>query len=120
MYEYTATVVKVTDGDTVIVNVDLGFNIVFQETVRLYGINAYEIKLGKNTTADQKQKGLEGKDFLKSIIEGKKVILKTYKDSKEKYGRYLATIFLPNNELDSLTNINDMMIQKGFAIAAAY
>jgi endonuclease YncB( thermonuclease family) len=120
MYEYVATVVKVTDGDTIVVNIDLGFSITFQEIVRLYGINAYEIKLGKNTTADQKQKGLEGKTFLKNTIEGKKVILKTYKDSKEKYGRYLATILLQNDNSLEVTNINDLMIQNGFAIAATY
>lgn len=105
MYQYKAEVVRVIDGDTVEVLVDLGFNTHRVEKVRIvqrgnHYFNTQETRLGKDTTPDQKVIGLEAKEFAKTLLPvGEKIILNTYKDSKGKYGRFLASIdLLPYNK----------------------
>jgi endonuclease YncB( thermonuclease family) len=69
----------------------------------LSGINAPE----KNTKA-----GKDAKAYIEKLLAGHdEVTIKTYKDEKEKYGRYLAVIFLP----DSTVSVNQMMIDAGHA-----
>ena len=112
MYEYSATVISVYDGDTVTVSVDLGFHISQTMSVRLARINSPEVRGGSST------EGLEARDYLRSILIGKKVTLVTYKDGKEKYGRYLADVYL--GEPRVFNCVNDMMVAKGFAQLREY
>ncbi|GAB4144603.1 MAG: hypothetical protein Fur0015_12390 [Ignavibacteriales bacterium] len=108
-YIYKAKVISVYDGDTITVNIDLGFNTwLFNEKVRLNRINAPEV------TGKSKSKGIQSRDFLRSQILGKDILIETLKDKKEKYGRYLGEIYLKNSNGESL-NINDLMVEKGFA-----
>jgi micrococcal nuclease len=109
MYEYSATVVNIVDGDTIDVTIDLGFYITIKERVRFAGIDAYETKLIKGASQDDKNKGLEAKVFLHELINNKNVKLQTIKQ-KDKYGRFLAIVFLND------ANINDILLEKGFAI----
>ena len=104
-YVYDATVVSIYDGDTIRVNIDLGFNIwLNNEPVRFLGINAPELK------GSERDKGLKSKEWLESKIPpGTKILLKTEKDAQEKYGRYLGTIYLDG------INLNEEMIKQGFA-----
>ena len=100
-YVYRATVVNVHDGDTITVNVNLGFKLTFQDLdVRLDGLNAPEL----NTDA-----GKLSQEFLSKTIMGKDIVLVTKKDATEKYGRYLGTIFLGD------INVNILTIESGFA-----
>jgi micrococcal nuclease len=104
-YQYKATIVSITDGDTVHADIDLGFNTWRRdEDLRLYGIDAPEMK--KETMAA----GKAAREALLGRIMGKEVILCTIKDRREKYGRYLAKIYI-GDEL-----INDWMINQGFAV----
>lgn len=91
-YVYKATVVKVKDGDTIQVDIDLGFDIVMKGIdVRLIGIYAPETF--RPQTPSEKEAGLKVKQFLTDRLPiGKEIILKTQKDNKEKYGRYLGSI----------------------------
>ena len=111
-YEYLATVISVYDGDTITVSVDLGFHISQTMSVRLARINSPEVRGGSST------EGLEARDYLRSILLGKKVTLVTYKDGKEKYGRYLADVYL--GEPRVFNCVNDMMVAKGFAQPKEY
>lgn len=111
MFEYyVKKVSKVVDGDTIDVDIDLGFDISFTSRVRLAGIDTPESR-----TADKIEKalGLEAKAFLKSAIDSAKtVVIKTEKmDSSEKYGRILGWVFLDGSE----TSINEEMIKAGHA-----
>lgn len=112
MYEYSATVISVYDGDTITVSVDMGFHITQTMSVRLARINSPEVRGGSST------EGLEARDYLRSILLGKKVTLVTYKDGKEKYGRYLADVYL--GEPRVFNCVNDMMVAKGFAQLREY
>lgn len=111
MYEYRVKkVLKIVDGDTIDVDLDLGFDISFTQRVRLAGIDTPE---SRTTDKYEKALGLEVKDKLKHAIEAAKtVIIKTEKpDSTEKYGRILGWIFLDENPI----SINQTLIDEGFA-----
>jgi micrococcal nuclease len=106
MFEYMARVLEVIDGDTIDVSVDLGFSVQHTIRIRLYGINTPETR---TRNKEEKQKGLAAKARLKELVEGKFVSIKTKKDNTEKFGRYLAEIYLDN------TNINQTLITEGHA-----
>jgi len=111
MFEYYVKKVnKVVDGDTIDVDIDLGFDISFSSRVRLAGIDTPESR-----TADKMEKalGLESKEYLKKAIEAaKSVVIKTEKmDSSEKYGRILGWVFLDGSD----KSINQKMIDVGYA-----
>jgi micrococcal nuclease len=105
MYEYSATVVKVYDGDTITVDIDLGFGIVLRkQKIRLYGVNTPEVR------GEEKELGKKVRDLLREKILGETIIVKTIKDKKGKYGRWLGTIFHKEE------NINDWLLSEGHAL----
>lgn len=113
MYIYKSTVIKIVDGDTVDLMVDLGFDINFKMRVRLYGINTPELRASDPTIVAKAQ---EAKTFVSSLLPvGKQVYIQTIKDKTEKYGRYLATIFL--DEVLTVPSLNQQLIDKGLAVA---
>ena len=111
MFEYyVKKVTKVVDGDTIDVEIDLGFDISFSSRVRLAGIDTPE---SRTTDKMEKALGLEAKAYLKKEIESAKtVVIKTEKmDSSEKYGRILGWVFLDG----STVSLNEKMITDGHA-----
>jgi len=102
MYEYKFKVTKVVDGDTVDGIIDLGFGILLKERVRVYGIDAPEIRLQKSIKnlkerKLEKQRGLKAKHRLKEILdhgakEPEGLFINTFLDRKGKYGRVLGDI----------------------------
>jgi micrococcal nuclease len=108
MYTYKAAVIEVTDGDTIVVDIDLGFGIwIRRQSIRMAGINAPELRRPNIELANQ------SKDFLKSLILNKWVTIRTEKDNKEKYGRWLGTVLL--EEDNNLIDINHKMVAEGYA-----
>ena len=111
MYEYRVKkVLKVVDGDTIDVDIDLGFDISYTQRVRLAGIDTPE---SRTTDKKEKELGLEVKDKLKKAIDAAtSVVIKTEKpDSSEKYGRILGWVFLDDNKV----SINQTLIDEGYA-----
>jgi micrococcal nuclease len=108
MYEYKGKVISIYDGDTLTAEVDLGFNINITEKFRLSGLNAPEVR------GEERGSGLISRDKLRDKILGKEVIIKTFKDSTEKYGRYIAEIYLETE------NINEWLITEGLAQRKKY
>ena len=108
MYEYAVKeIVKVVDGDTVDVVIDLGFDLSKKERVRLAGIDTPE---SRTRDTEEKVFGLEAKAYLKTRLEGcEKLIVKTEKDGK--YGRMLGWFYSHEEE----TSINIEMVEKGYA-----
>ena len=112
MYEYRAKLVKVVDGDTVDVDIDLGFGIWLRnERVRIMGIDTPESR-----TRDKVEKvfGLAAKERLKKLIE-KDTILKTFaakdgEDMKGKFGRILGD-FICGDKM-----VTEIMIEEGHAV----
>ena len=111
MYTYYVREVKnVVDGDTIDVVIDLGFNVLFEQRVRLAGIDTPESR-----TSDKAEKvlGLEAKEYLKKNIKAaKNIVIRTEKmDSSEKYGRILGWVYLDGDS----ESINNKMILDGYA-----
>ena len=108
MYEYRAKVIKVYDGDTITVNIDLGFKVQVQsEKIRLMGINTPEVR------GEERPLGLISRDRLRDLIMDKDIIIKTYRDKKGKYGRYLGDIYIEID--DELICVNDWLVTEGLA-----
>jgi len=108
MYEYHAIIKRVVDGDTVDIDIDLGFGIILKdERVRISGIDTPESR-----TRDKVEKifGLASKARLKEML-GKKSILccKEY-DSKGKFGRILGDFWTP------VGMISERLIEEGHAV----
>ena len=109
MYEYGCKVTRVVDGDTIDVDLDLGFDIIYKCRVRLYGIDTPE---SRTRDKDEKARGKLAAKFLQDAISnGNHVILQTQlKDSKGKFGRVLASVIV--DEID----INQQMIENYMAV----
>jgi len=108
MYEYKVKeVVKVVDGDTIDVVIDLGFDLSKKERVRLAGIDTPE---SRTRDLDEKKLGLEAKEYLSTNLSNAgHLMISTEKDGK--YGRMLETIHMN----DDIVSLNQQMIDKGYA-----
>lgn len=111
MYTYKAKIISTYDGDTCVAQLDLGCHVTLERPIRLYGINAPELR------GDTKLAGLEARDFLASQILNKDVYMQTFKDRTEKYGRLLGKIYLSDPTPGNVPTINDLMISSGHAVA---
>jgi micrococcal nuclease len=111
MYDYNVKkVLKVVDGDTIDVDIDLGFDISLTKRVRLAGIDTPE---SRTTDKAEKALGLEAKDYLKHWVTGaSNIVIKTeLPDSTEKYGRILGWVYVDGDTI----SVNDHMINDGYA-----
>ena len=108
MYTYRAKIVKVYDGDTVTAVVDLGFGITNKIKVRLKGIDTPELR------GEERPEGIISRDFLREKILNKDIVVETFKDKKGKYGRYIGTLWI-NDE-----NINELLVEQGYAEKKEY
>lgn len=117
MYEYRATIVRWVDGDTVDLDIDLGFGIVYaNQRVRLFGIDAFE---SRTRDLQEKQKGLAAKDFVERMApNGTEVILRSKKDGKGKFGRILGEIIIDTPK--GQQNLNTLLTIEGHAVRYEY
>jgi len=109
MYEYNANLVRVYDGDTIWVDIDLGFGIWMKnQAVRLANIDTPEVR------GEEKAEGFIARDRVIQILEesDNKCRLKTTLDDRGKYGRILADIFVKNET----SSINDILLAEGLAV----
>ncbi len=104
LYTYRATVVRVVDGDTCMLSIDLGFHVTIQRPARLRGINAPEKHGATKAEAEKAAAHLFG------LTVAKRLTIQTHLDKNDKYGRILVELF------DGDTNINQKMIQDGNAV----
>ncbi len=111
MYIYKATILKIVDGDTLDLDIDLGFGIHRKQRVRLEGIDAPELK-DSNKLAKEAAK--ESKKFLESLLPvGLQVQLVS--TSYDKYGRVLGKIWTLNSSKEPDIEVNDQLIKFGYA-----
>ncbi len=103
---YDAKVTRVVDGDTIDVEITLGLDVFTKLRLRLYGINAPEIR------GESKVLGKAATEFLKSLIDDKEVIIMTIRDRRGKYGRHLAKIYLE----EDTPSVNQLMVENGHAV----
>ena len=106
MYEYKAKLVRVIDGDTIELEIDLGFSITMKRKIRLLNIDTPEIY--HPSCEKEREHGLEATNFVKEFLSNQEIIIKTHKDKTGKYGRILAEVFIDN------TCLNDRLLIEGF------
>ena len=109
MYEYNCKIVRVVDGDTVDVDIDLGFDTWrCGERIRLYGIDTPECR---TRDAEEKAAGILAKEFVENALH----VGGTYKlqtREKGKFGRFLGVIFI-----SARTSINAALVSERLAVA---
>ena len=95
MYEYSSTIDRVVDGDTVDVNIDLGFKVwVLVQRVRLNGIDTPE---SRTRNKREKYFGKIATARVKELLpKDQRHVMRTSKGSRGKFGRVLADFILPN------------------------
>jgi len=108
LFNYRAIVTGVYDGDSITIDIDLGFNNWKKnQKIRLFGINTPEIR------GEERPGGLVARDRLRELILDKEIIITSYKDKSGKYGRWLATVFLKQDGM--FENINTLLLAEGLA-----
>lgn len=110
MYKYRCIIVRVVDGDTVDVDIDLGFGIwLKKQRIRLFGVDTPE---SRTRDLEEKKYGLLAKEFVKSYLQkDSKQILQTKTDERGKFGRILGE-FIVND-----TTVNQLLIDTYNAVA---
>ena len=118
MYEYKCNVVKIVDGDTVDVDIDLGFGIWMRnERVRIMGIDTPE---SRTRDLVEKKFGLAAKERLKSLL-GESTVLRTQiarngEDMKGKFGRILGDFDVYDAKTDAVRPVTKILIDEGHAV----
>lgn len=103
MFQYHARIVSVYDGDTVRADIDLGFGIwALNQPLRVHGIDTPELSV---------EDGKRAREFARGLLPDQtRVTMTTFKDKKEKFGRYLGQITLPDG-----SDFASRMIEAGHA-----
>ena len=118
MYEYRAKIIKIVDGDTVDVDIDLGFGIVLSdERVRIAGIDTPE---SRTRDKEEKKFGLAAKARVKQLL-GKTCVLKTQinkdgEDMKGKFGRILGDFNVYDSATDRWRMLTEILVSEGHAV----
>ena len=118
MYDYKCKVVKVVDGDTVDVDIDLGFGIWMKnERVRIMGIDTPE---SRTRDLVEKKFGLAAKERLKQLL-GESTVLRTQiakngEDMKGTFGRILGDFDVYDAQTDAVRPVTKILIDEGHAV----
>ena len=116
MYEYKCRIDRVVDGDTVDVDIDLGFGVwLRKERVRMYGIDTPE---SRTRDLEEKKYGLAVKAFVLAFLPVDSMqTLRTKKDGKGKFGRILGEFVVYDTKKSAWRSLNEIMIEEHHAVA---
>ena len=110
MFDYRCTVSRVVDGDTIDVQIDLGFSVLHRARVRMLGIDTPE---SRTRNKEEKVMGLAAKARLKELLKGNKIEIECSKE-KGKFGRVLGIIWA-TDKAGNRVNVNDQLCVEGHA-----
>jgi micrococcal nuclease len=111
MFEYNFKLLRVVDGDTVDVDIDLGFGIwMRKQRIRLMGVDTPE---SRTRDLEEKKFGLLAKEKLIQLMANSKVI-KTFKDEKGKFGRILGDFEV--YEYDRWCSVVEVLIKEHYGV----
>ena len=113
MYEYRCKLRKVVDGDTVDVDIDLGFGVwLNDQRIRLYGVDTPE---SRTRDLEEKKYGLDAKAYVEKFLDDEWLLLKTETyDAAGKFGRILGSLYRTTNYADQ--SVNEYLIEKYHAV----
>lgn len=111
-YWYGAEIHSIYDGDSLRLNIDMGFETWRnRQSFRLAHIDAWEIR------GEERPMGLKAKEFIKKHLDvGERVLIRTIKDTRGKYGRILVEVY----DMESGQCINDLLVAGGHAVYKEY
>jgi len=114
MYEYKAIIRRVIDGDTLEVDIDLGFKTILKkEKLRLLGIDTPELR---SKSLQERLHAASAKQFVEDLLKpGDEITVHTEKDKAGKYGRYLARVILSDGK-----DLTDLLIENNFEKKSGY
>jgi len=108
MYKYKAKLLRVVDGDTADVMIDLGFDVWVKQRLRFMGVDTWE---KRTRNLEEKAKGIAASEFTKKYLEMNDGQFIIQSHGVGKYGRVLAEIFIDGEE----TSLNKLLIENGHA-----
>lgn len=109
-YLYGARAVNVVDGDTVDLALDLGFRITWTQRFRLYGINTPELNA---TSLTDREVAVRAKQRVIDLLSRGAITVRTHMDKADKYGRWLAVLFVATPE--GMVTVNETLVAEGLA-----
>ena len=107
MFSYFCKLQRVVDGDTIDVNIDLGFSVWHKARVRMLGIDTPE---SRTRNLEEKALGLASKAWLKELLKGQKLDIECSKE-KGKFGRVLGIVFATDKEGNRIDCNNQLCIE---------
>mgnify|MGYP001185340538 FL=1 len=117
MYEYSCRIVRVVDGDTVDIDIDLGFDLwLKKQRIRLYGVDTPE---SRTRDLEEKKYGFAAKAFVENHLPvGSKQTLRTRLDDRGKFGRILGEFVLTTQweGKDIPTTINEQLVRHHYGV----
>ena len=111
MYTYSAKLIRVIDGDTIDLEIDLGFDLSIRQRLKLFGVNTPD---SRSADIAEKQKGLEAKQRLTELLPREFKIV-TILNKRGKYGRVLGEVFVKDVNGGKDINVNELMVKEGHA-----
>lgn len=108
MYNYRAKLLRVIDGDTADVMIDLGFDVWTKRRLRFYGVDTWE---SRTRNKEEKKLGLAAKAYTKKMLERNEGLFTIQSHGVGKYGRVLAEIYIDGEE----TTLNKLLQENGHA-----
>ena len=116
MYEYNCKIKRVVDGDTIDVDIDLGFDLyLFNQRIRLKGVDTPE---SRTRDLEEKKFGLLAKQVVEGYCPvGQTITLRTSKDERGKFGRILGEFMVYHASTDRYTSLNTLLVDEGYAVA---
>lgn len=115
-YIYDATSLRVVDGDTLDVEIDLGLDVRVHTRLRLYGLDAPELHARDHA---ERERAEAARDRLIDLVMDHPLVLRTVKDRREKYGRYLAEVQALGPD-SRWVDVNRTLLDEGLAVAVRY
>lgn len=111
-FVYNAIVTRVVDGDTVDVDIDLGFHVILKnQRIRLLGVDTPECRTRDDL---EKQFGFLAKSIVEAFCPvGESILVETVLDNDDKFGRILGTLWVA----DETVNLNEFLIAERYAVA---
>jgi micrococcal nuclease len=115
MFEYNATLVRTLDGDTIEVCLDVVFKTFIHVKLRLKDIDTAELN---SRDSDERVEALNAKQFVEKTLQGKKLIVKTYKTRTGRYrktfDRYVADVYIVNDSGNTVS-LQEMIKEAGYS-----
>lgn len=105
MFQYKASCISIYDGDTITLEVDMGFRCKLTAKFRLYGINAPEL------TKATREKGIAARDRLADLVMGMELTIESFKDPDD-FGRWLCIVHVAGLS----KSVNDILVEEGHAV----